>query len=94
MVQPKDLPRIIQEAKMGRLEFRMDRTAIIHSSVGKVSFSPEQLLGNISSLIDAVVKHRPAAVKGSFVRSAYLSASMSPSLKLNLQTLLAMQPDA
>ena len=94
MVQPRDLPRIIEEAKMGRLEFRMDRTAIIHCPVGKASFPLEQLLGNIASLIDSVVKSRPAAIKGSFVRSAFLSASMSPSLKLNLQSLLAMKPDA
>ena len=93
MVQPRDLPRIIEEAKMGRLEFRMDRTAIIHCPVGKVSFTPENLLGNIASLIDSVVKSRPAAIKGSFVRSAYLSASMSPSLRLNLQSLMAMKPD-
>jgi large subunit ribosomal protein L1 len=93
MVQPLDLPRIIEEAKMGRLEFRMDRTAIIHCPVGKVSFTSEKLLGNIASLIDSVVKSRPAAIKGSFVRSAYLSASMSPSLRLNLQSLMAMQPD-
>ena len=93
MVQPRDLPRIIEEAKMGRLEFRMDRTAIIHCPVGKVSFTSEKLLGNIASLIDSVVKSRPAAIKGSFVRSAYLSASMSPSLRLNLQSLMAMQPD-
>ena len=93
MVQPLDLPRIIEEAKMGRLEFRMDRTAIIHCPVGKVSFTSEKLLGNIASLIDSVVKSRPAAIKGSFVRSAYLSASMSPSLRLNLQSLMAMQLD-
>ena len=93
MVQPRDLPRIIDEAKKGRLEYRMDRTAIIHSPVGKISFSSEQLLGNIGSLMEAVVKARPVAIKGSFIRSAYLSATMTPSLRLNLQSLQAMKTE-
>ncbi len=94
MVQPRDLPRIIEEAKKGRLEYRMDRTAIIHSPVGKISFPPDQLLGNTASLVDAVVKSRPAAVKGSYIRSAYLSSSMGPSVKLDLTNLLTLKPDA
>jgi large subunit ribosomal protein L1 len=93
MVQPRDLPRIIDEAKKGRLEYRMDRSAIIHCPVGKISFSSNQLLGNIASLMDAVVKARPAAIKGSFIRSGYLTATMTPSVRLNLQNLQAMQPD-
>ena len=94
MVQPRDLPRIIEEAKKGRLEYRMDRTAIIHSPVGKISFPPDQLLGNTASLVDAVVKSRPAAVKGAYIRSAYLTSSMGPSIKLDLASLLALKPDA
>jgi large subunit ribosomal protein L1 len=94
MVQPRDLPRIIEEAKKGRLEYRMDRTAIIHSPVGKISFPPEQLLANIASLVDAVVRSRPAAVKGAFIRSAYLTASMSPGIKLELASLLALKSEA
>lgn len=93
MVQARDLPRIIEEAKKGRVEYRMDRTAIIHSPVGKVSFPPEHVLGNMASLVDAVVRSRPAAVKGSFIRSAYLTASMSPSIKLDLPPLLSMRPE-
>ena len=94
MVQPRDLPRIIEEAKKGRLEYRMDRTAIIHSPVGKISFPQNQLLVNTASLVDAVVKSRPAAVKGAYIRSAYLSSSMGPSVKLDLPSLLALKPDA
>ena len=93
LVQAKDLPRIIGEAKQGRLEYRMDRTAIIHCPVGKVSFSSEQLLGNIASLVDAIVRSRPAAIKGAFVRSAFLLSTMSPSIKLDLPALLALQPE-
>ena len=94
MVQPRDLPRVIEEAKQGRLEFRMDRTAIIHCPVGKVSFTPERLLDNIGSLMDAVARSRPAAVKGAFIRSAYLTATMSPSINLELSELLALKPAA
>ena len=93
MVQPRDLPRIVDEAKKGRLEYRMDRTAIIHSPVGKVSFTPDRLLANVASLVDSVVKARPAAVKGTFIRSAYLTSTMGPSIKLNLAGLLALEPE-
>jgi large subunit ribosomal protein L1 len=93
MVQPQDLPRIIDEAKKGRLEFRMDRTAIIHCPVGKTSFSEEHLLDNIGSLMDSVTRARPAAVKGAFVRSAYLTTSMSPSIRLDLAELQALKAE-
>jgi large subunit ribosomal protein L1 len=92
MVQPRDLPRVIEEAKKGRVEYRTDRTAIIHCPVGKVSFSPEQLLGNIASLVDSVVRARPAAVKGAFIRSAFLTTSMGPSINVEIQELIALKP--
>ena len=93
MVQGKDLPRVIEEAKKGRLEYRMDRAAIIHSPTGKVSFPPEKLLANIASLVDSVVRSRPAAVKGAFIRSAYLTTTMGPGIKLDLPSLLALQAE-
>ena len=93
MVQPQDLPRIIDEAKKGRLEFRMDRTAIIHCPVGKTSFSEQHLLDNIASLMDSVTRARPAAVKGAFVRSAYLTTSMSPSVRLDLAALQGLKTE-
>ncbi len=92
MVQPQDLPRVIQEAKAGRVEYRTDRTAIIHSPVGKVSFESEQLMDNLASLISAIVRDRPAAVKGSFLRSAFLTSSMGPSVPLDMTALQALQP--
>ena len=94
LVQARDLPRVIEEAKKGRLEYRVDRTAIIHCPVGKIGFPPEQLLENIASLVDSVVRSRPAAVKGAFIRSAYLTASMSPSIQLDLNSLLFLKPEA
>ena len=92
MVQPQDLPRVIQEAKAGRLEYRTDRTAIIHSAVGKASFETDHLLENLASLIDAIVKEKPSAVKGPFFRSAYLTSSMGPSIALDLAGLQALEP--
>ncbi|PKB66264.1 MAG: 50S ribosomal protein L1 [SAR202 cluster bacterium Io17-Chloro-G4] len=91
MVQPQDLARAVQEAKAGRVEYRTDRTAIIHSAVGKVSFSTEQLTENLGSLIDAIVRDRPSSVKGPFLRSAYLTSSMGPSISLDMSALQAMK---
>jgi large subunit ribosomal protein L1 len=91
MVQPQDLPRVIQEAKAGRVEYRTDRTAIIHSAVGKVSFQPEQLLDNLASLTSAIVRDKPAGVKGQFLRSAYLSSSMGPSVPVDVAALQALE---
>lgn len=92
MVQPQDLPRVIQEAKAGRLEYRTDRTAIIHSPVGKASFETDKLLENLASLMDAIVKEKPSAIKGPFFRSAYLTSSMGPGIAVDLPGLQALEP--
>ena len=91
MVQPQDLPRAIQEAKAGRLEYRTDRTAIIHCPIGKVSFETNQLMDNLSSLMDAIVRDKPSGVKGIFLKSAYLTSSMGPSVPLDLAVLQALK---
>ena len=91
MVQPQDLPRAIQEAKAGRLEYRTDRTAIIHCPIGKVSFETNQLMDNLSSLMDAIVRDKPSGVKGTFLRSAYLTSSMGPSVPLDMAVLQALK---
>ena len=92
MVQPQDLPRVIQEAKGGRLEYRTDRTAIIHGSVGKVSFDQNQLLENLASLTYSIIRDKPSAVKGQFLRSAYLTSSMGPSVPMDLAGLQSLEP--
>lgn len=91
VVQAQDLPRAIEEAKQGRVEYRMDRTALIHVPVGKISFSQEQLLGNIASMVDAVVKSRPAGIKGNLVKTAYLTSTMGPSIKLDINALVSVK---
>ena len=91
MVQPQDLPRAIQEAKAGRLEYRTDRTAIIHCPIGKVSFETSQLMDNLASLMDAIVRDRPSGVKGVFLKTGYLTSSMGPSVPLDMTALQALQ---
>ena len=91
MVQPQDLPRAIQEAKAGRVEYRTDRTAIIHCPIGKINFTAEQLLDNLAALVSPIIKDKPSAVKGSFLRSAFLTSSMGPSIPLELASLQALE---
>ncbi|MEX2162280.1 MAG: 50S ribosomal protein L1 [Anaerolineales bacterium] len=83
VVGEKDLPRAIKEAKAGRVEFRLDKTGNIHVSIGKVSFEPNQLAENFSTLIDAVVKAKPAAAKGIYIRSLTLCATMGPAVRVD-----------
>ena len=90
VVQPQDFARAIREAKQGRVEFRLDRTAIIHVPLGKVSFETQKLLENMNALLDMVIKARPSAVKGQFIRTAYLTTTMGPSIKLDVPGMLTM----
>lgn len=78
-----DLPRAIQEAKAGRVEFRVDSTANLHVPIGKASFSADKLLENFQALVDAVVKARPPGAKGVFVRRLSLNATMGPSIRVD-----------
>ncbi|MDD3295910.1 MAG: 50S ribosomal protein L1 [Candidatus Omnitrophica bacterium] len=74
----------VQEAKRGKIDFRMDKLACIHVGVGKVSFSKEALIENIRVFLDALVASRPASVKGDFIKNIYLSATMSPSIRITV----------
>ncbi|HEX9982568.1 MAG TPA: 50S ribosomal protein L1 [Thermoanaerobaculia bacterium] len=78
-----DVAKAIQEIKAGKVEFRVDKTAIIHVPVGKISFSADQLRDNASAIINAVRKAKPPAAKGKYVRSIYVSSTMSPSLQID-----------
>ena len=91
MVQMQDLPRAIDEAKKGRVEYRIDRTAIIHVPVGKISFPKENLVENIATIVDAVLKARPSSVKGAFIRTAFLTSTMGPSIKLDVNALMSVK---
>jgi len=83
VVGAADLPRAIKEAKAGRVEFRLDKTANIHVSVGKVSFSEDQLFENFSTLMDAVHKARPSGAKGEYIKRITLTTTMGPGIKVN-----------
>lgn len=91
MVQPRDLPRIINEAKAGRLEYRTDRTAIIHAQIGKASFEAGQLLENLGVLADSILRAKPAAVRGPLIRSAYMTSSMGPGVPLDISALQSLR---
>lgn len=84
VVQPDDLPRAIQELKAGRVEFRNDKTGNLHVPVGKASFTVEQLVENAQSVIDAVQRVRPSAVKGQYVRRVTVSSTMGPGIHVEV----------
>ena len=79
-----DVRNAIQEIKAGKVEFRVDKTGVIHAPVGKVSFETSKLLDNASSLIQAVVKAKPSAAKGKYVKSATLCSTMGPGVQLDV----------
>ena len=81
-----DVGKAVKEIKAGKVEYRVDKTAIVHAPVGKVSFGPEKLLENARALIDSVLKAKPAAAKGRYVRSIALSSTMGPGVRVDLAT--------
>ncbi len=78
-----DIAKAVQEAKAGKIEYRLDKTNIIHCPIGKVSFGAQKLQENFDTLMDAIVKAKPAAAKGQYVRSCVVSATMGPGVKIN-----------
>ncbi len=90
VVPANDLPRVIQDSRKGRVEFKLDRAAIIHVPVGKVSFEDNRLVENLTAVIDAVVKAKPSGAKGQYVKTAYLTTTMGPGINLDLKTALTM----
>jgi len=90
VVAMDNLPRVIEDARKGRVEYKLDRTAIIHVPLGKVSFEDTMLMDNLVSVIEAVVKAKPSGAKGQYVKSAYITTTMGPGLKLDLVPTLAL----
>ena len=78
-----DVTKALHDIKAGKVEYRLDKTAIIHCPIGKVSFGQQKLQENLSALMDAINKAKPAAAKGTYVRSLYLSNTMGPSVRVN-----------
>ena len=90
VVDPEDMAKAVRDARQGRVEFRLDRTALIHVPIGKVSFEEEALLENMATIVDAIVKAKPSGSKGQYIRSASLATTMGPGIKLELAPTLAM----
>ncbi len=87
-----DLARTIREVKAGRVEFKVDKTALLHIPAGKLSFSDEALLANVTSVVDSVVRARPSGAKGTYIKSLFLTSTMSPSVRLDVAAATALKP--
>jgi len=83
VVPASDLPRVIREAKAGRVEFRLDKTANIHVAIGKVSFTEDKLFENMSALLEAIKKAKPSAAKGTYLRHITVTSTMGPGVKVD-----------
>ena len=84
VVQPDDIAKAVEDSKKGRVEYRLDRTGLMHTPIGKASFEADQLLDNLTMLMDNIVRARPSGVKGHFIRAAYLSSTMGPSVSMDV----------
>jgi large subunit ribosomal protein L1 len=91
VVTEEHLPRVIEESKAGRVEFRVDKTANLHVPVGKASFSEEKLYDNMAVLMEAIKKARPPAAKGSYIRRVSLTTTMGPGIKVDASQAQAME---
>ena len=83
-----DIRDTVNEFKAGKIEFRVDKTGVVHTVVGKSSFTSEQLKENLLALNSAIVRSRPASVRGQYIKKAYLSLTMSPAVRMNVSELL------
>ena len=84
-----DVAKAVTEAKAGKIEYRLDKTNIIHCPIGKVSFGPEKLKENLDTLMDAIVKAKPAATKGQYIKSVTVASTMGPGVKINANKFVA-----
>jgi len=85
-----DIGRVIREVKGGRIDFRVDKTAVIHMPIGRVSFEVDRLMQNLAAAVDAVVRAKPSAAKGQYIRSITVTTTMGPGIKLEIQPTLAL----
>lgn len=81
-----DIAKAVKEVKQGKIDFKVDKTGIVHTSIGKVSFTPEQICGNAKEFVNTLIKLKPAAAKGTYIKSIYLSSTMSVGIKIDPRT--------
>ena len=86
-----DIGKAVREVKAGRVEFRVDKTSLIHIPIGKLSFTDEQLLQNLTAALDAIQRAKPSGAKGQYIKSIVLCSTMSPSVRLDIQPALALR---
>ena len=91
VVQPDAVPKAVEDAKKGRVEYRLDRSALIHVPIGKASFDEDKLLDNLTLLMDNIVRARPSGIKGQFIRSIYLTTTMGPSIGMDVASASALK---
>jgi large subunit ribosomal protein L1 len=84
-----DIERAVSEVKGGRVEFRVDKSAIVHAAFGKASFEPDALLGNLAALVDAVNRAKPSGAKGQYIRSLTIASTMGPGIRVDVPGVLA-----
>ena len=82
-----DVAKAVKEVKQGKIDFKVDKTGIVHASIGKVSFTPEQMMGNAKEFINTLIKLKPATAKGTYIKSIYLSSTMSPGVKVDAKSM-------
>jgi large subunit ribosomal protein L1 len=86
-----DIGKAVREVKAGRVEFRVDKTSLIHIPIGKLSFTDEQLMQNLTAALDAIQRAKPTGAKGQYVKSIVLCSTMSPSVRLDIQPAMALR---
>ena len=91
VVPTEDIPRVVQETKAGRVEFRTDKTANLHVPIGKVSFEEKKLYDNMAALMEAIKKAKPASTKGTFIRRITLTSTMGPGIRVDPNQAQAME---
>jgi large subunit ribosomal protein L1 len=91
IVAEEDLARVIEEARQGRVEYRVDKTANLHVPIGKVSFSVDALEENMAAVMEAIVKARPPTTKGSYIRKVFLCSTMGPAIRVDPSAAMAMK---
>lgn len=82
-----DVAKAVEEVKKGKIDFKVDKNGIVHTSIGKVSFTPEQVKENAREFVNTLIKMKPAAAKGTYLKSIYLSSTMSPGIKVDSKTI-------
>ena len=84
-----DIPEAVKEVKQGKIDFKVDKAGIVHASIGKISFAPEAITANVKEFMSTIIKLKPSTAKGTYVKSVFLSTTMSKGIKIDPKTIEA-----